>query len=102
MSAPVEYGPARYRIVYADGQRTSHERTLGATIRWLAVWSGQRHLPVHVEPVAGTQYRLTYAPSGLVGQWWALDKPLVGALCQHDLGGDWRATALELRSPVQS
>lgn len=100
-----QWGPARYRVVYADGQR-GYERTLVSALdmlerrrHWTMVdWPHGK--PVRVEPVAGTQYRGTWG--GRTFDWRDdADMANYAASAGHHKAPALRLTALELRSPVQ-
>lgn len=96
-SCPVEYGPARYRIVYVDGVVGHGGHTMAKLLtalpQLLAALSAVQ-IVAAVEPVEGTQYRLTHG-NGLKGSWWNITGSLPDMLDEH-YGG------VELRSPVQS
>jgi hypothetical protein len=100
----VEYGPARYVIVYEDGVPGA-PRTLRHTMEVLRAY-GREDGAVRVEPVEGTQAQITRGSKGgsgaLTFDWHTLDG--AESLRSYATRSSWPiyVSALRLRSPVQS
>ncbi len=106
----VAYGPALYRIVYADGFVGRVDRPLVLVLETLrdqrAVPNGWTTVRLHgravrVEPVPGTQYQAAH--DGVTYPWWTVPLPDRAYLRRYAGArvGE-RLTALRLRSPVAS